>query len=304
MSSAAQARLLPRLDVIRHLALYTTFHSSRGNRVAHGVCVPIVLVSGLFLMAYVRLPSAHALSPLLHLGTLLTVVMCVALATIDAIGSLCLLAFLLPFSAAAGAAAAGGPALLVIPAAIAVHLAAWYGTVAVGHQKLEPWLATAEGREDSNLYFRRGYYLGRDIGAPVNGLDAFIQFCIAPLSVAQDALLCAGLRRSLQSAIDDERERVTARIERGEAPLLGSRAAYCPTARRPFDILEACVQHRFSSCSERSTPPGAVRGRSRRRAVRRARRARALRQAPPGRRAQGARAAAAAAAREAAARRA
>lgn len=219
MSAAIHEQLWPKLDAVRHLALYTAFHRSRGNRVAHGVCTPIVLVSMLFLQAFVRVPSAHPMSSLFHIGTVLTLCLGVVLATIDVAGAALLLAFLLPWCALAGVAAQTAPAVVVIPAAVAVHLLAWYGTVGVGHGKLEPWIDVGGQREDSNVYFRRGYYLGRDVGAEVHRIDGLIQFCIAPLAVAQDVLLLAGLRASFQQAIEAERARVLQRIERRLAPL-------------------------------------------------------------------------------------
>lgn len=219
MSPAIHEQLWPKLDAVRHLALYTAFHRSRGNRVAHAMCTPIVLVSMLFLQAFVRVPAADPMSSLFHMGTILTLCLGVVLATIDLAGAALLLAFLLPWCALAGVAARTGPAVVVIPAAIAVHLLAWVGTVGVGHGKLEPWIDVGGQREDSNVYFRRGYYLGRDVGAEVHGIDGLIQFCIAPLAVAQDVLLLAGSRGSFQRAIEAERARVLRRLERGLAPL-------------------------------------------------------------------------------------
>ncbi|MEZ4295948.1 MAG: hypothetical protein R3B70_13315 [Polyangiaceae bacterium] len=101
----------PRLSAVRHLGLYTAFHSAVGNRVAHGVCVPVVLVSMLFLQAYVRVPSSHPLGSLLHLGTALTLALGVVLARIDRVGAAALTGFLLPWCAVAGSGGRRGRAV-------------------------------------------------------------------------------------------------------------------------------------------------------------------------------------------------
>ncbi|MBK8256106.1 MAG: hypothetical protein IPK82_25985 [Polyangiaceae bacterium] len=212
------ADFLPILSVQQHLGLYTTFHKSSGNRWAHGICVPIVLVSMMFLQAYIRVPATHPAACLLHVGTLLTVALGVVLASVDLAGAALLTVFLLPWCAIAGQIAMVCTPWIVVPIAVGVHLAAWYGTVVVGHEKLERLVETGTGTEDSNVYFRRGYYLGRNLGVSVTHVDHLIQFCIAPLSVVQDALSSVGFRRGLQERIVTQRTGIELRLADGAPP--------------------------------------------------------------------------------------
>jgi hypothetical protein len=96
-----------------------------------------------------------------------------------------------------------------------VHLVAWGLTVWVGHQRVESRL----GDEDSNLYFRRGYFTARDLGLRVGLLDRLIQFNIAPLSLTHDGLVLLGLRAGAEQRIARERQDVLERLKRGEPPL-------------------------------------------------------------------------------------
>lgn len=210
----------PRIDRARHLAVYTAFHRSAGNKLLHGVFVPTILFSAMCLQAYLRVPTDHPLGCLLHLGTLLSLALFAVLSTIDRLGALLLLAWLLPASALAGHLASTVPWLVLVPTAALVHVLSWWFTVKVGHEVVEPELQLEGGAEDSNVYFRRGYYLARDLGCAVSPLDRVIQFCIAPLSVVQDGLALFGLRLRLERAIERERARVLARLSRGGSPLI------------------------------------------------------------------------------------
>ena len=219
MSNNDERPLGPKIDLVRHLALYTAFHRTLGNRVAHGICTPVVLVSGQFLMAWVGFPSQGPSAGLLHLGTAVSIALCAVLASIDLLGAALMAGALLPASAIAGTLVARGPLAVVLPAAATVHLLAWYGTVVIGHLRLEGTLPVGGHRDDTNLYFRRGYYLGRGLGAATGRLDPLVQFCIAPLAVVQDVLAGLGFRRELQGAVASERGRVLERIAQGVPPL-------------------------------------------------------------------------------------
>jgi hypothetical protein len=107
---------------------------------------------------------------------------------------------------------------VVVPLAAGAHLAGWYGTVLVGHQRFEPQLFIAGSMGDSNLYFRRGYYLARCLGRQISWLDRVVQFCIAPLAVVQDALELVGLRAGLGRDVATVRAQLLARLERGATP--------------------------------------------------------------------------------------
>ena len=53
----------------------------------------------------------------------------------------------------------------IISAAAAMQLLSWMALTKCGHQVLEPPLQTKGRRqEDSNMYFRRGYCVARDLG--------------------------------------------------------------------------------------------------------------------------------------------
>jgi uncharacterized membrane protein YGL010W len=219
VSLASRARLEDsRLDLVSHLALYTSFHRAPGNKLAHAVFVPVILFSAMCLQAYVPLPLL--LGPALsHVATLLTVSLVLLLATIDLAGALVLFAILLPMSFAAGLAATLAPASIVVPTAIALQLFGWYATVRIGHCELERPVEVATGAEDSNVYFRRRYHLAEGIGRTLGPIDALIQFCISPLSVVQDGLALLGLRHDLEKRVTRARVEVLARLARGEAPL-------------------------------------------------------------------------------------
>ncbi len=212
-------RLRPRLDVVRHLAVYTSFHRAPVNKIAHGIFVPVIFVSMMCLLAYLRIPSAHPLSSLFHLATVLSFLLWTVLATVDLLGSLVLAAWLLGACVLAGAIVAHVPWWIVVPAAASVHALSWYATVLVGHTRFEQKLVVGGAVEDSNLYFRRRYYLARGLGRAVGPADVLVQLSIAPLSVVQDLLVLAGLRRELEGEIERERERVLDRLRQASPPL-------------------------------------------------------------------------------------
>lgn len=85
----------------------------------------------------------------------------------------------------------------------------------MGHRHIEPRLRG----EDSNLYFRSGYFTARGVGLHVGLIDRLIQFNIAPLSLTHDGLVRLGLRREAERNIAHERAEVLARLQRGEPPL-------------------------------------------------------------------------------------
>ncbi len=211
-----------RLTLARHLALYSVFHSSVANRVAHAVFVPIVMGTGIVLLTYTGpLPLVLAIGSGLTLGVL------------DPVGGL-----LLGLLYAAGYAVSAAllpvvPWYWLAPAACALHLCAWYGTVVIGHRVLEPPLDVDGAREDSNVYFRRGFYLGTDLGTELTLLDRLNQFQIAPLSVVFELLFLCGLRRDLKERVEEEASSIRDRLAKSgvafsaerEPPLAKTRTA-------------------------------------------------------------------------------
>jgi uncharacterized membrane protein YGL010W len=211
--------MAPRLDVVRHLGVYTAFHRSPGNKLAHGIFVPVIHFSMMCIQGYLRLPSPYPLSSLAHPGTVISLAVVAVLVTIDAVGSLVIAVWLLSMTALAGSIAARVPCQVLVPIGALVHLLAWYGTVIVGHGRIEPKVVVSGRLEDSNLYFRRRYYLARGLGRDVAWLDVLVQFSVAPLSVVQDCLALVGLRHELEEEIGRERADVLARLAHGAAPL-------------------------------------------------------------------------------------
>jgi uncharacterized membrane protein YGL010W len=208
----ARGRLL---TATHHLGLYTAFHRAPGNKRLHAVFVPLILLTGAVFLAYAGDRSAA----LLHAGTLVSVALCSLLARIDRLGALALLSWLLPLCALAGTAVRLVPSTWLLPLAAGIHALAWAATVCLGHQRLEPRLR----EEDSNLYFRRGYFTARDLGLPVALIDRLIQFNIAPLSLTHDGLVWLGLRADAERSIARERIAVLERLLRGEPPITPSR---------------------------------------------------------------------------------
>ena len=207
----------PALSAVQHLALYSAFHRSAGNLALHAVCVPLIFLTGAVLLAYAG-DRSHAL---LHAGTLAVTCCCILLARVDKVGAVALFAWLAPTCGLAGLAVRSAPSAWLLPLAAAVHALAWVLTVSVGHARLEPGVMLGGYTEDSNLYFRAGYFTAREIGCPVAPIDRLIQFCIAPLSLTHDALVSFGLRAAHDRRIVRQRELVLERLRSGQPPFAG-----------------------------------------------------------------------------------
>jgi hypothetical protein len=92
--------------------------------------------------------------------------------------------------------------------------------VTICHRHVEPFVETDTGREDTNLYFRRQYYLGRNLGIELHPVDRWAQFCISALSSAWEVGELLGVHNPDDAAIRTERARVLTRLKLGE-PVLG-----------------------------------------------------------------------------------
>ena len=207
----------PALSAVQHLALYSAFHRAAGNKALHALCVPLIFLTGAVLLAYAG-DRSHAL---LHAGTLAVACGCIALACIDRVGAFALFAWLAPLCGLAGLAVRSVPSASLLPLAAAVHALAWVLTVSVGHARLEPGVMLGGYTEDSNLYFRAGYFTAREIGCPVAPIDRVIQFCIAPLALTHDALVSVGFRAAYERRIVRQREVVLERLRCGHPPFAG-----------------------------------------------------------------------------------
>jgi uncharacterized membrane protein YGL010W len=209
--------MLPRLSSAQHLGLYAAFHRSRSNRLLHAACLPFICWTGLVVLWWLPLPRLGSVS----LVTAVPLVTVVALSLIDGRGACWLAAWLLPL---VGGAAATAERLAVWPACplvLALHVAAWALAVDFGHTKLEPALCIDGVAQDSNVYFRRRYFVARHVGCATNSTDAFIQFSVSLLGSTHDLL--ALLRRSnpLSGAVEHEAARIRERLARGLPPFSG-----------------------------------------------------------------------------------
>ena len=105
-----------------------------------------------------------------------------------------------------------------IPAALLAHLAAWVLPVGIGHRRLEPRLVIGGREQDTNHYFREGYFLARGLGCRTNAADTLIQFAIGLLGSTHELLSSFGLRRTLSRAVERESVRIRERVIQGLPP--------------------------------------------------------------------------------------
>ncbi len=196
----------PRLSLARHLGLYEAFHRDPVNRALHHVSLPLVVLSALMLAAYSGVGSALVLGAALVLAA--ADPLGAAIAALAGLGLVLvadeLVAILPGWS---------GPAV-----AVAVHAAAWFVPVVLGHLRREPLLETGAGLEDSNLYFRRRHYLACGLGVPVDACDRLVQAGIAPLSSIHAGLVAVGLRAALHADVVAERDAVLRSLAAGRPP--------------------------------------------------------------------------------------
>lgn len=202
----------PRLDVVHHLALYRSFHRARTTKILHGMFVPVILLTGMQLLVPTPLVGWR-------LPVAMSVGMCALLALVDPLGSLLLGLFLAAGAIGATTLADHFPWWSLVAVAAVVHAAGWWLIVLVAHQRFEPHVRLVGRSEDSNVYFRRGYYTAQNLGTRVGALDRWIQFLIAPLSVVQDGLAAFGLRRGLERRCEAESAVLLERLARGEPPM-------------------------------------------------------------------------------------
>jgi len=221
-----------RLGAIEQLALYSVFHRGVANRAIHNATVPIIIASGMLL--------AVPLSAALHIDLGLVVVAgsAGAFALLDAGGALALAAWTFPalWLASALASRLTLPALLVV--GLPIQAVAWFVTVQIGHERLEPTLlaaatpGAAPAPVSTNLYFDRGYFVLRNVGRPVTFLEAYQQFAIGPFALSLDLLFALGYRASLRAQIEARIAVYVGRLARGEA-ILGADSAPLPGSVSP-----------------------------------------------------------------------
>jgi Protein of unknown function (DUF962) len=177
-----RAGLHPLLTLAQHLAIYTAFHQSPRNRALHALGVPLVLLSGLVLLAYAP-----------GVGVVVSVALFGVFARLDLRRAMVLGLLGLMGAGLAAWVVDRLPSLAVVPCALVLHASAWFVLTVVGHVHCEPRLLTSRGAVDSNEYFRRRLFLARNLGVEANLADAVVQFCISPMAAMNDWLELFGV---------------------------------------------------------------------------------------------------------------
>ncbi len=206
------------------LALYSIFHRNPVNRRLHNITLPIILFTGAILFALVRLPSptilGGALAP--NLGIVFLLVVIPSLVLLDVATTALFTLAMVPIHVVANVMVATLPPLPLCAGTLAVHALAWFVAVQIGHQHCEPTIMAADSPEspafeaNSNLYFRRGYFLLRNVGREPSLLEALHQFGIAPIATLMDVLCFFGYRSELRARVAVLADACMDRIARGE----------------------------------------------------------------------------------------
>jgi hypothetical protein len=199
---------IPRLSRAQHLALYSVFHRSAANRLVHGMSLPVVMLTGAVLVCH------------LHWFLALAIVfgLCALLALIDFAGALLVAAWLVPLCGVGALIAQEFSASWQIALVVVLQLVAWWLAVRVGHVRIEPSVLTPGGAEDSNLYFRRRYFVAANLGVPISRADVFVQFAIALLASTRDVLVWCGFDGKFAREVDFLREGILIRLRQGLSP--------------------------------------------------------------------------------------
>jgi uncharacterized membrane protein YGL010W len=208
---------IPLLDKSDHLAVYTSFHRSVGNKRLHTIFLPFIVLSVLTVLAYL---NVHSSFHMLHLGTIVALLVVLVIASIDLPGAICSLFWIIPLCVFSGYLADSFPIFIVIPSAILTFLIGYYATVVVGHFKMEPLLQIKNMREDSNYYFRKGYVFSQGLHPDLGLADALVQFCIAPLAFTHEGLYQLGMRKKIEQKIIIKRSDFIQRLANDQQPLV------------------------------------------------------------------------------------
>src|ERR1700722_14222637 len=216
------------------VALYSVFHRDPVNRAIHALTMPLIILSGLMLLAPLRIPGSGPGGWLpINLGAGIIVAAFVAFLFLDETVAIAhrACAFPLVFVAKAVAPRFGFPALLALNGA--VQAISWFLAVQIGHERFEPSLLAGKTESNqpihvsSNVYFDRGYFLLRNVGRRVSALASFQQFAISPFAATLDVLFLFGYRPKLQARIRTLVGAYLARLATGKALLPE------PSGRRP-----------------------------------------------------------------------
>lgn len=208
---------VPLLDKSDHLAVYTSFHQSTGNKRLHTTFLPFIILSVVTVLAYIKIDSSLHL---FHLGTLISLLVVLVIASIDLTGAICSLFWILPLCTLSGYIADSFSIFIVIPSAILMFVIGYYATVVIGHFRIEPLLQVKTRHEDSNYYFRKGYVFSQGLHPDLGLADALVQFCIAPLAFTHEWMCQLGLRKKIEQKIILKRVHFIERLAQGQKPLV------------------------------------------------------------------------------------
>jgi uncharacterized membrane protein YGL010W len=228
-----------RLGLEEQIALYSVFHRSPVNRALHNVTMPLIIISGLMILAPLGVPVPGALGGLIPLnaGLLIVVVSVGAFALLDGVTTLAFAGWALPSLLLANFVASRLDLVTLMALGFAVQGVAWFLAVRIGHERFEPTLLWTEDGESpvpvsSNLYFRRGFFFLRNVGRSVSVVESFQQWAISPFAATLDLLFSLGYRPDLRARIDVLARTYMGRIARGETILpSGEGAPQLNTAR-------------------------------------------------------------------------
>jgi hypothetical protein len=176
-----------------------------------------MIFSVVTVLAYLRVNSYFHFY---HLGALVSMLVVLVISSIDLIGAICMLFWLVPLCMFSGYLADTYSPLIVIPASVVLFMLSYYAIVIYGHYKIEPALQVHSGQEDSNYYFRKGYVFSQGLHPDAGWADGLVQFCISPLAFTHDWLVWFGLRKKMDKKITHKRQHFINRLSAGEQPLL------------------------------------------------------------------------------------
>ena len=142
-------------------------------------------------------------------------------------------------------------------ASLALHGLSWLLTAKLGHEVLEAPVKTGKQgqQEDSNLYFRRGYYVGSNLGTKTTVVDRIAQFCISPLALVLDCAWQWGFRSELGDKVSVQKNIIIERLAAGASPL-GSFEVLSAACKRKGVALRVSLHETMQSTIAQKTENG------------------------------------------------
>jgi uncharacterized membrane protein YGL010W len=206
-----------KLHLIDHLSLYNLFHRSKINRLIHVVFVPITIFSVALPLSLLQFNQASEFS---QGAVVVAILIGLSLVWVDVKGGILSTIWLVMIALIAGRVTQLIPTVWSILGGVLLYGASMYCLVVWGHSYYEEKLKTSQtGKlEDSNLYFRKGFVAGMNLGRPVIWADQVAQFNISPLAVTYDVLFSFGLYRKLENKIEARRQELQRKLALGKMP--------------------------------------------------------------------------------------